>query len=78
MSVLTMPLLLIDKLKAGELALSVTSCPLIIILENTLVSRKKIWYGNFNRRYNVSPTHLHAYLGVGNFTKLVHVGADRL
>jgi hypothetical protein len=26
---------------------------------------------NFNHRYNVSPIHLHALLGVGNFSKMV-------
>jgi hypothetical protein len=32
----------------------------------------------FNYRYNVSPCHLHALLGVGNFRKVVHVCPDRL
>jgi hypothetical protein len=30
-------------------------------------------YGNFDNRYNVPPIHLHAFLGVVNFTKVVHV-----
>jgi hypothetical protein len=43
-----------------------------------LVSRKECGYGNFNHWHNVSPIHLYALLGVGNFTKVVHVWADRL
>jgi hypothetical protein len=39
---------------------------------------EKCGYGNFYHRYNVSPIHLHASFGVGNFTKVVHVCADRL
>jgi hypothetical protein len=43
---------------------------------------KLIWgkrgYANFDYRCNVSPIHLPAILGVGNFTKVVHVWADRL
>jgi hypothetical protein len=35
-------------------------------------------YGNFNHRNNVSPVHLHALVGVGNFTKVIRVCADRL
>jgi hypothetical protein len=35
-------------------------------------------YGNFNHRNHVSPVHLHALVGVGNFTKVVRVCADRL
>jgi hypothetical protein len=35
-------------------------------------------YGNFNHGYNVSPVHLHALLGVGNFTKVVRLCANRL
>jgi hypothetical protein len=31
-----------------------------------------------NHRYNVSHTQLYALLGVGNFTKVVRVCADRL
>jgi hypothetical protein len=38
-----------------------------------LVYRKKCVYGIFNHWCNVSPVHLHALLGVGNFTKVVRV-----
>jgi hypothetical protein len=38
---------------------------------------KKRGYGNFNFHYNVF-IHLHAILGVGNFTKVVRVCVDRL
>jgi hypothetical protein len=38
----------------------------------------KCGYGKFNQRYNVSAIHLHAILGVRNFTKVVRVCADRL
>jgi hypothetical protein len=30
---------------------------------------RRCGYGNFDHRYNVSPIHLHAFLGVGNFMK---------
>jgi hypothetical protein len=64
--------------KAGELVLSLTSCPSIITLENTLNwCIEKCGYGNFNHRYNVLPIHLRALLGVGNFTKVVGVCAVR-
>jgi hypothetical protein len=33
--------------------------------------KNKCVYGNLNRLYNVSPIHLRAFLGVGNFTKAV-------
>jgi hypothetical protein len=39
---------------------------------------RKCGYSNFNHRYNVSPVHLHAFLGVGNCTKVVRVCIDRL
>jgi hypothetical protein len=56
-----------------------TSCPLIIILENILnLSTEKCGYRKFNQWYTVSSIHLRAILGVENFTNLVRVGADRL
>jgi hypothetical protein len=62
------------KQEVGELVISITYCPSIIILENTLIL---FGYSNFNHRY-VSPIHLHGPLGVGNFTKVVRVCADCL
>jgi hypothetical protein len=35
-------------------------------------------YDKFNRRYDASSIHLHALLGVGNFTKVVRVCANRV
>jgi hypothetical protein len=61
MSVLKLPLLVYRQKKVGKLVLSITSCPSIIILENTLNwCIKTCGYGNFNNWYNVSPIHLHA------------------
>jgi hypothetical protein len=65
-----LPLLADLRQKVGELVLPITSSPLIIKLT--------CGYCNFNHRYNVSPIQLHALLGVGNFTKVVRVCADRL
>jgi hypothetical protein len=77
MSALKLPLLVDLQQKARELVLSITS--LIIILENSLcVYRKKCDYGKYDHRYNVSSIHLHALLGVRNFTKVVRVCADRI
>jgi hypothetical protein len=57
----------------------ITSCSLIIILENILNQCiEKCAYGNFNHRYNVSPIHLHALFGMRICTKVVRVCADRL
>jgi hypothetical protein len=39
---------------------------------------RKCGYGNFDHRHNVSPIRLHALSGVGNFTKVVGVCANRL
>jgi hypothetical protein len=39
---------------------------------------KKRGSGNFYRRYNVSPIHLHALFYVGKLTKVVRVFADSL
>jgi hypothetical protein len=79
MSVLILSLLADLQQKVCELVISITSCSSIIILENALnLSIEKCGCDNFNHRYNVSPIHLHAVLGVGNFTKMVHVCADRL
>jgi hypothetical protein len=48
MSVLKLPLLVDLKLTVGELVLPITSCPKIIILENTLNwCIEKYVYGNF-------------------------------
>jgi hypothetical protein len=78
MSVLKLPLLVDLQPKVGELVLSVTSCPSTIILYSTLKQcTEKRGYGNFNHRHNVPPIHLHAFIGVGNFTKVIHVCADR-
>jgi hypothetical protein len=46
--------------------------------KNSIKSIEKMWFGNFNHRYNVSPVHLHALLGVGNFAKVVRMCADCL
>jgi hypothetical protein len=55
MSVLKLPLLVDPQQKVGELILSITSCPTIIILENSLnYIVQKCGYGNFNHRYNFS------------------------
>jgi hypothetical protein len=70
MSLLKLPLLVDFQQKVGELVLSITSCPTIIILQNTLnYCIENRGYGNFDDRYNVSPIHLHAILDVGNFTR---------
>jgi hypothetical protein len=42
-----------------------------------LVYRKKCGYGNFDHRYNVSPVHLYALFGAGNFTKVVRACMER-
>jgi hypothetical protein len=79
MSVLKLPLLVDLQQKVGKLVLSITSCPIIIILENAVNQCIEEWsYGNFKHCYSVSPVHLHALFGVGNFTKVVRVCADRL
>jgi hypothetical protein len=79
MSVLKLPLLVDLQQKVGELVLSITCCPSIIILGNILNQHiEKCGCVNFNHQYNVSPIHLHAFLGVGNFTKVVRVCASRL
>jgi hypothetical protein len=67
---LKLPLLVDVQQKVGELVISITSWPSIIILENTYISVQKMCgYGNCDHRYNVSPVHLHALLGMGNFMK---------
>jgi hypothetical protein len=50
----------------------------MIMLGNILNNRKKCGYGKFNHRYNVSPIHKHAVLGVEDFTKVVSVCAESL
>jgi hypothetical protein len=72
------PLLADLQQKVGELVLSITSCHIIIILENVLVYRKKCGCDDSDHWYNVCPIHLHALLGVGNFMKVVRVCADHL
>jgi hypothetical protein len=67
MSVLKLPLLVDLQQKADELVFSITSCLTVIYNYYT----QKCGYGNFNHRYNVSPIHLHAFLGVMNFMKVV-------
>jgi hypothetical protein len=63
MSVLKLPLLVDLQQKVGELVLYTTSCPSNNISYNSLNECiEKRGYGNFN----VSPAHLHAFLGVGN------------
>jgi hypothetical protein len=55
MSVLKLPLLVDLQQKVGELVISITSCPSIIILENTLNQFiKKI----VDHQYNVSRIHM--------------------
>jgi len=50
-----------------------------MILKNTLnYCIVKCGYGNFNHRYNISPIHLEALLGMENFTNVAHVCAYRL
>jgi hypothetical protein len=61
--VVKLPLSVDFQQKVGELVLSTTSCPSVAVLEN----RKKCGYGNFDHWYNVSPIHLLALLGVGEF-----------
>jgi hypothetical protein len=79
MSVLKLPVLVDLQHKAGELVLSVTSCLQSLFYKIFQFSvQKRCGYGNFNRRCNVSPIHLRAVLGVGNFTKVIRVCADRL
>jgi hypothetical protein len=79
MFVLKLHLFLDLQEKVGELIISIISYPTIVILENALSECiEKRDYGNFDHRYNVSPIHLHAILGVGNFTKMVSMCADRL
>jgi hypothetical protein len=78
-SVQKLPLLVDLQQTVGELVLSITSCPSLIILENTLnycIEKNVVMVTN--HRYNVSPMHLHALLGVGNYTKVVHVHTNRL
>jgi hypothetical protein len=61
MAVLKLHLLIDLQQKVGELALSITSCPSVIILENVLHQCiEKCGYGNFNQWYNVCTIHLHA------------------
>jgi hypothetical protein len=65
--------------EVDELLLSITSCPIIIILENNLsycLQKKK--FSNFDHRYNVSPIHLLALLVVRNVMKLVRVWVECL
>jgi hypothetical protein len=75
MFVLKLPLLVVQQI-VGELVLPVSSCLSVIILENKLSVYNK--YGNFHHRHNGSPVHLHGIFGVGNFTKVVRVCAERL
>jgi hypothetical protein len=77
MSVLNLSLLAELQLKVGKLVISTSSCPSILILENTLNwCLEKCGYGTCGHQYNVSPIHLHALLGVGNIKKAVHLCAD--
>jgi coproporphyrinogen III oxidase-like Fe-S oxidoreductase len=78
MSMLKLPVLIDFQQKAGELVLSIASC-LTIILENALNwCREKCGYCNFDNHCNVSPTDLHAFLGVKNFTNVVRMCAECL
>jgi hypothetical protein len=78
MSVLNLLLLVHLKQKVSKLVLSITYCPTIIILESALNKCiEKCSYGNFDCCY-VSSIHFHVLLGVGIFTKVVHVCAERL
>jgi hypothetical protein len=77
MSVLKFPFFVHLQQKVGELFLSVSFCPSIIILENTLNQCiENCGFCNFNQQHNVSSLHLHAFLDVGNFTKVVHACSD--
>jgi hypothetical protein len=78
MSVLQLPLLVDLQQQVGELVLSITSSTIFIILENALSKCiEKCGYGDFDHRYNVSPTHLLVLLAAENFT-VVRVCADGL
>jgi hypothetical protein len=77
MSVLKLPFLVGLQEKVGELGVSLSSCPSVIILENVLnYCIEKYDYGKFKYQYNVSTIHLHALLSVWNFRKVVRVCAD--
>jgi hypothetical protein len=80
MSVLKLPLLVDLQQKVGKLVLSITSCASVIILENTLnecieknvvmlTLTTGIMFLHFMCMHN---------LGMGNFTKVVHVCTDCL
>jgi hypothetical protein len=74
MSVIKLLLLVYIQQKLGALVLSMISCSTIIILENMLnYCIENLCYVKVDPRYNVSRIHLHAILGVGNFTKVVRV-----
>jgi hypothetical protein len=45
---------------------------------NNYFTREYIPEDKYEYRYIVCPIHLHAILGVGNFTKVVRMCADRL
>jgi hypothetical protein len=65
--------------ESRRISFFINSWPWAIILVIVLISAwKRCGYGNFNRRYNVSPIYLHAILCLGNFTKVFRVCADRL
>jgi hypothetical protein len=75
------PSLLADlQQKVGELVIAIiSSCTKKNFYKMLQISvYKKCGYCNFDHRYNVSPSHLHAIMSVGNFKKVVHVCADRL
>jgi hypothetical protein len=76
--VLKLPFLVDLQQEVGELFISRIASPLIIILKKRFKLVKTCGYGNFSHRYNVSLIHLYAVLGVGKFTVVVRVCADRL
>jgi hypothetical protein len=80
MSVIKLPLLFDLQQIVGELVFSVTSCPIIIILENDLnwCRYVKMWLGNYDRRYNVSPVHLMYFWVWWLLRRWSSVCADRL
>jgi hypothetical protein len=79
MSVPKLPLLVDLQQKLDEFVLSIIACPTVIIIGNALKKCvEKCCYCNFDHRYNVSCGHFPEVLGVGNFTKVLRVCADRL
>jgi hypothetical protein len=48
------------------------------MLDSYMIMMKNSVYGNFNHRYNVSPSHLHAFFWFWeNLSKVVRMCVDR-